>query len=407
MLAVSIAATLAGGLILPPSGWHLGDPRPLSDAPALAITALPPNAAGDRLVAVSRPGPGPGATAQVSILARARPGVPLETVQKFTIDTGHVLSIVVRDLDGVPGDDILISTEGGTHLLAARPRGGFEAPRRLPGAGGMATGIPADLHGAPAGALTWQHGSAHFHAAVSRGPVSLPVGVPTRPLPPLGQGWRPLALGVDLSSQGAPRLIAATDEPRASWQPPASRIHFWDPDIEGGWATAPAHSAVVSCGPSGWGNPVIQLLTAPLLSAAAPDVLSISIQCIHVLPATSPGVYGPSMALSRGTASTESLRGALVADIDGDGLPDVIAVDRLRAVSVWRRAAAGGFHPVEGFAGSIAYPNSQVAQALAIVDATGNGCPDVVLAGDTSGLIVREGLNCTQQETTTPINWFD
>jgi hypothetical protein len=105
-----------------------------------------------------------------------------------------------------------------------------------------------------------------------------------------------------------------------------------------------------------------------------------------VLPGRAGGGFGPVASYSTGIAGMPT--GMVVADMDRDGRPDLVTVNtNINAVAVLRQAA-GGFAPV-----SLYFCNTNGPTGLAVADLNADGRPDVVTAnylGNTVGVLLAQ-----------------
>jgi len=124
-----------------------------------------------------------------------------------------------------------------------------------------------------------------------------------------------------------------------------------------------------------------------------PDVIvtdgSGSASGVRVLLNKGDGTLAADVSYSSGAAGTHGPVAVIVADVNGDGHPDIIvANDSAGTVSVLLNHGDGSF------AASVTYPAGSEPVALAMADLDGDGFPDLVVAdlsGDSVQVLLNEG----------------
>lgn len=376
MLTLALTAALAAEHILPPSGWHLSDPLYLHGAAAHSVHALPPDALGDRLLVINDV-PSAGAPT-LTVFSHTPKG--FHATQKWTLAAalGGASRIVVHDLTRDGRADAVIVGET-TWLLSEREDGLYDPPRQLPG-----DGKPTVVHSVgsdPGGVHTWsvvRRGT--YHTASPRGPVSLPVLMPNAP--------QPNVLAADHTADGLPRLLTV------DWVAGAHRLYYWPGAADGGWQPATIDSQPLDCGPNTLGAPFELVLTELPGSPTATTLAVLQGECVNLLAAQHDGTYTRWGQLDARTPSGWGSFSGVIADLDGDGLNDIVLVGQRDGLVLWRSAPTPGTLSVDTLEPFHSNAPNPRRQRVAVLDATGNGCADVVLARGAEGLIVLEGRAC-------------
>ncbi|HEY6941967.1 FG-GAP-like repeat-containing protein [Dokdonella sp.] len=135
----------------------------------------------------------------------------------------------------------------------------------------------------------------------------------------------------------------------------------------------------------------------PDLIVANDNGNSVSVQ----LNSTAPGAATPSYTAQQAFATGAGPRSVAVADVNGDGKPDlIVANDGGNTVSVLRNATAPGA-PVPSFAAEETFATGAGPQGIAVADINGDGKPDLIVANaiDNTASVL---LNTTSPGAATP-----
>ncbi|WP_316415359.1 FG-GAP repeat domain-containing protein [Mesoterricola silvestris] len=295
--------------------------------PAFLVAARLSPAGNPGVVVANRQlAPGAGASNQVSVLF-PDPAVPggFKAPVALPVGTRNPVAAAVGDLDGDTYPDVVVAADGASTLLLftqQAPGGTFAAPVAL-AAGGEPTSVAvADLNG---------DGLADIVATTSGNQVSVFLQDPAHPgsfLPRVDYavGVHPVAVAVaDLNGDGLPDLVVANN----------------------GTGTAP------------------------------------TTQGVSVLLQASGGAFQPAVTYDAGDAFASAVA---VGDLDGDGRPDIVVANAgvpgdPGSVAVLIQDGTGAFKA------PVRYGGVQGPGSVAIADVDGDGLPDLVL-GD-GGLFVR------------------
>lgn len=124
------------------------------------------------------------------------------------------------------------------------------------------------------------------------------------------------------------------------------------------------------------GNDFLDVITAGEIGSSS----TVSSGAVGVLPNDGNASFG--YAATYDTGGGGSTPSAAVADVDGDGLPDIVAVDASDPgkISLLRNTGSGTF------GSPTSYPTGvQVVASVAVADVDGDGHPDVVTASNDTG----------------------
>lgn len=185
-------------------------------------------------------------------------------------------------------------------------------------------------------------------------------------------------LAADLSGDGRPDLLIAADTLRLALQNPGTPGSF---------------AAPVTLYASRTGFAFGALAVADLNGDVVPDVVAADDNGVQAL-FLAPGAATPTVASAVPIYTNTRVGGSpavAIADIDGDGHNDVVITDQDAAVVIvllQNAAALGQFLPARRFA-----VPSATGASVVVADLDGDGHPDIVTGGGTVAVLLQDGAH--------------
>ncbi|MDB5267643.1 MAG: hypothetical protein JWP58_683 [Hymenobacter sp.] len=191
-----------------------------------------------------------------------------------------------------------------------------------------------------------------------------------------GNGGTPLSVAVaDVNGDGRLDILAGNSN--------NSTVSVLLQQAAGGFAPVAVYS-------TGSGTRPAAVVVADVNGDGRPDIVTANYASsnVSILPGQAGGTFAPASAYDAGTNSQPN--GLAVADVNGDGRPDIVTANYASSTAGVLLAQASG-----GFAAPLTYSTGAGSQpaGIAVTDVNGDGRPDLVtanLASNTVGVLLGQ-----------------